>query len=36
MSDRLAEIRAENPDHLRGWGRIAKALFRFYFWLVRW
>lgn len=36
MSERLDVIRAENPDHLAGWGRVARLFFRLYFWLVRW
>lgn len=28
---RIARIRAENPDHLQGWGALAKAVFAVYF-----
>jgi hypothetical protein len=31
----VARIRAENPDHLRGWGAGAALFFRLYFWVCR-
>lgn len=34
--DRLAAIRAENPDHLQQFGWLSMVLLRVYFALVRW
>lgn len=31
-----ARTRIETPDALAGWGLLARAMFRAYFWLVRW
>ena len=33
--EKVARIRAENPDHLRGWGAGAALFFRLYFWVCR-
>jgi hypothetical protein len=35
ISEKVARIRAENPDHLRGWGSGAALFFRIYFWVCR-
>jgi hypothetical protein len=33
--EKVARIRSENPDHLRGWGFGAALFFRVYFWVCR-